>query len=325
MFQSITVALAVFDGERYIAEQLGSILGQTRAPDEIIVADDGSTDRTLDIVREVFESRTFGSPVLRILTADGARGVTRNFERAVRAATGDLIVLSDQDDVWHPDRLARAVESFERDPSLLLQHADARLVDAQGTSLGASLFEALYVSSDDKVAIANGRAFDTYMRRNLVTGATVVLRRELLEWALPFPDEWVHDEWLAIIAAAMGRVELFDEPLIDYRQHGANAIGVTVPTLRSRIGRMLQPRGDRYRELSARSARLVERLEAVGAPREALVRAREKARFEGIRAGLSNWRLARIRTVLGERRRGSYRLLSSQGNLDVLRDILQPR
>jgi len=322
---SVSVALATYNGEQFVAEQLRSILTQSLVPDEVVVADDGSSDGTLRIVREVFAREAPDGVTLRILEADGRQGVTRNFERALMAATGDFIALSDQDDIWHVDRIARAVESFERDPRLLLQHADARLIDRSGVYLGHGLLEALYVSAEERAAIAEGRAFESYIRRNLVTGATVVLRRQLLGYAAPFPPEWVHDEWLAIIAAAIGRVELLDEPVIDYRQHGSNAIGVTVPTLRYRIGRMLQPRGDRYRQMAVRSRTLVERLESIRAPERTIVRAREKARFEEIRAALPALRVGRVPAVLSEQRRGSYRLLSSQGNIDVLRDILQPR
>jgi len=325
MVPSISVALATYNGERYIVEQLRSILAQTTRPSEIVVADDGSSDRTVELVRETFDFMAPAGMELRILESDGERGVTRNFERALRAARGDLIALSDQDDVWHLDRLSKAVESFERDPGLLLQHADARLVDGSGADLGSTLLEALYVNGEERTHIARGKAFESYIRRNIVTGATVVLRRRLLDFAAPFPAEWVHDEWLAIIAAAVGKVELLNDSVIDYRQHGANVIGVTAPTLGYRLGRMLQPRGDRYRQLARRAASLVARLEEVDAPEQITAIAREKARFEAVRARLPSRRLARIVTVLAERRRGSYRALSSQGDLDVLRDILQPR
>ncbi|MCW4385015.1 glycosyltransferase family 2 protein [Salinibacterium sp. SYSU T00001] len=320
---TVSVALATYNGERFVAEQVTSILTQSRPPTELVVADDGSTDATLDVIRDV-HGRLGASVALRVLEAEGRLGVTANFERALRACTGELIALSDQDDVWHPDRLAAAVPSFEVRPELLLQHSDARLVDGEGSPIGAGLLDALWVSPGERREIAEGRAFEANLRRNLVTGATVLLRRSLLEHALPIPDSWVHDEWLAIVAASTGQVELLDAALIDYRQHGGNQIGATKPTLRYRIGRMLEPRGDRYERLARRAQALAERLETLPVSPERRGAARDRARFDRVRAGLSRHRVARLGPVLREYRAGSYRRLSSQGTLDVARDLLQP-
>jgi glycosyltransferase involved in cell wall biosynthesis len=324
MSLTVSVALCTYNGAAFIARQVESILDQDLPPAEIIVSDDGSTDRTLEIVRAVFASRIDTPVALRILDPAGHLGVSANFQRAIEAAHSDLVALSDQDDVWHPDRLSRAVPRFEEDPSLLLQHSDARLVDETGAPLGASLLDALYVSVDDRSAINGRGAFARYLRRNIATGATMVIRRSLLEIAAPFPAGWVHDEWLALIASAKGRVQLLDDTLIDYRQHGSNVIGVTAPTLIYRIRRMLQPRGSRYVAFARRATDLVDRLGSVGADPALLSLAAEKARFEAVRAGLSRHRIARVRPVLVEQRRGSYRRLSSQGDLDVFRDIFQP-
>ncbi len=323
MSPSVSVALCTYNGARFIEQQVRSILDQTLRPAEIVVGDDGSTDDTLARIRDLVDRD--GSGVSLVVLPVGDRlGVTGNFERTVSACTGELIALSDHDDVWHPDRLAAAVPAFETDPGLLFQHADARLVDADGDPLGVSLFEGLTVSAAERAALDGGRAFEAYVRRNLATGATVLFRRELLQAAVPFPVEWVHDEWLAIIAAATGRVQLLDEPLIDYRQHGANQIGVTAPTLRYRVGRMLEPRGDRYATLAARARRLVERLEQLGVADATLRLARDKAAFETARAAYPVSRVRRLPRVLRAWRAGSYARLSSQGTLDVARDLLQP-
>lgn len=320
MSLSVSVALCTYNGAQFVEQQLRSIVNQTVSPTEVVIADDGSTDDTLDRVHAICAETDV--PV-RILTGSAPLGVTLNFQRAIEACSGDLIALSDQDDIWHPDRLALSIPAFASDPGLLFQHTDARLVGEGGELLGPTLFEALSVSRDDRVLIAEGRGFEVYLRRNLATGATVVFRRTLLAAALPFPMEWVHDEWLAIIAAAVGRVQLSDAQPVDYRQHGNNQIGVQKPTIRYRVGRMLQPRGSRYAELALRSEVLVGRLQALTVEPSLVERALKKARFESVRAGLPIRRVARLRTVIREYRKGSYRALSSQGNLDTVRDLLQ--
>jgi glycosyltransferase involved in cell wall biosynthesis len=321
---SVSVALCTFNGARFVVAQAESILRQTALPLEVVLSDDGSSDGTVDRVREVFESHPEAGVSLVVLRSESPLGVTKNFERAVRKCRGDIIVLADQDDVWVPDRVADAVQAFEGRPDLLLRHGDARLVDEKGRPTGSTLLGALRVSERDVQAIAEGRAFETYIRRNIATGATLAFRRSLLEFALPFPVEWVHDEWLAIIAAATGAVELTKKPLIDYRQHSTNQIGVQDPTLRYRLRRMFQASGGRYEQLARRSVLLVDRLIALDVSAPILTLAEAKSDFERARALYPSHRAARLLPVTRQFLAGYYSTLSSQRNLDVVRDLVQP-
>jgi glycosyltransferase involved in cell wall biosynthesis len=323
----ISVALCTFNGAEYVGEQVSSILGQVRAPDELVVSDDGSSDGTLDVVAARVEAAASQgvSPDVIVLEGAAPSGVTANFERAVAATTRPLIALSDQDDVWHVDRLARLEARFD-DQDLTLLHTDARLVDGTGAPLGSTLFEALELSDEDLRLEETGRAFEALLRRNLATGATVVFRRELLDAARPFPPEWVHDEWLAVIAAATGRVGVVREATIDYRQHGSNQIGVTAPTLRYKVRRVLEPRADRNVNLARQFRVLADRLERLGAavPASRLNLARQKAEFEATRAAMAPNRIRRIGTVAGLARRGLYSRFASRRRFDIIRDLLQP-
>ncbi len=317
------MAVATYNGERFIAEQLGSILAQDPPPSEIVVSDDGSRDRTVELVRSIAATAPASVPVS--VLDRGNLGISKNFERAVTACTGDVVVLCDQDDRWHDGRLAALVSALEADPGLALVHTDARLVDEDGRPLGATLLQALEYSDAERDDEASGRAFSVLLRRNVVTGATAAFRRSLLEFALPFPEEWVHDEWLALIAAATAEIRLLDEPTVDYRQHGANQIGVTVPTLRYKIRRVLESRGDRNRLLARKFAVLADRLEQLGdaVPADRVRSAHLKARFEGFRAELPRSRWRRIRPVVSAARAGLYGRFASQGRADMIRDVLQ--
>jgi hypothetical protein len=200
------------------------------------------------------------------------------------------------------------------------------LVDGKGTSLGQSLFVALDLSDEERRALLHhGDAFSALLRRNLVTGATTVLRRSLLAYALPVPAPWIHDEWLAVIAAAVGSVSAVDDQLIDYRQHGTNQIGATKLTLGQKVGRLFEHRGNRYSYLVDRAAVLAERMlsmsDTVGAAR--IEQAGEKLAHQRVRAGLPAARVRRIAAVLREARTGRYGRFS-RGSADVLRDLLQP-
>ncbi len=318
---SISVALATYNGGRFVEEQLRSILAQDPRPTEIVVADDGSTDETLEIVARI-AGEVPG--VVRVLEAGARLGVATNFARAIAACTGELIALSDQDDVWHPTRLAVLARALDEHPGRLLVHSDARIVDAQGVPSGATLFGLLEVAESDLAAEEAGDGFDVLLRRNLVTGATTLMRAELREAALPIPPGWLHDEWLAVIAAATGGVAVVRDALTDYRQHGANEVGVTRRTLRHKIDRVLTPRGDRIVGLAARTQSLVDRLTALGVAPERVGAAGEKLRVETRRARLPRTRVLRLPGVLGLVLRGDYARYTSQGNAEVLRDLLQP-
>ncbi|WP_431279771.1 glycosyltransferase family 2 protein [Leifsonia poae] len=322
----VSVALCTFNGARFVRQQVESILAQRPGPAQLVVSDDGSRDDTLEIVRDVAGSQRAAAVEVVVLAGEQPVGVTRNFQRAVTAADGDLIALSDQDDVWHEGRLERIAARFADDPALLLVHTDADLVDSTGRRLGRTLFESLEISPDEFAAEESGRAFDAFIRRNLATGATVVFRRELLMAALPFPDGWVHDEWLAAVAAATGRVDVLREATIDYRQHESNQIGVAAPSLRGKIKRVLEPRGSRNTVLAERFATLADRLAGLGdaVAREKLDMAREKARFEAERAAFPTNRARRALPVLRLASSGRYERFASRGRGDVVRDLLQP-
>ncbi|GIT81036.1 glycosyl transferase [Leifsonia sp. LS1] len=323
-FPTVGIALCTYNGARFLDEQLASILEQEPPAEQVVVADDSSRDGSLEIVRRAADGT--GVPIVVLEGTGAPLGVTANFERAVSAVTQELVALSDQDDRWHDDRLAVLRERFAADPDLVLLHTDADLVDAEGRPLGRTLFESLEVQPHEFAAEESGRAFEAFLRRNLATGATVVFRRSLLDLATPFPADWVHDEWLAMIAAATGRVGVVRAATIDYRQHGANQIGVGAPTLSRKIGRVLEARGERNRTLASRFAVLADRLAALGdrVSDEQLAEARAKASFERTRAEFPANRLRRALPVLRLARTGLYERYASRGRADVLRDLLQP-
>jgi glycosyltransferase involved in cell wall biosynthesis len=326
---TISVALCTRNGERFIAEQVGSILAQTRVPEEIVVSDDGSTDSTVAIIEAaVAEHRAAnpGAPIrLTVLRNETALGVVRNFEQAISATTGDLIALCDQDDRWRPGRVQLALDEFERRPELLLVYGNARLIDDAGVPLRYSLFEALEIGENERQRIRSDNAFAALMARNLVTGATTMIRRSLLAAALPFPEQWVHDEWLAAIAASTGSIDFLDEEIIDYRQHGANVIGARKLGFGDKVARLREPREARNRLLVDRATALVDRLTGLRAvvPEARLELASGKLAHERVRQALPRHVLLRIPPVLREFRSGGYRSYG-RGLRDVLRDVVQP-
>jgi glycosyltransferase involved in cell wall biosynthesis len=313
------VALCTHNGAPYIREQLSSVLAQSAPVAELVVSDDASTDDTAAIVADALDGAAVDFVMLR---NEPAVGVTRNFEGAVAATSGALIALCDQDDVWHTDKIRILRDALDASGALLT-HSDADLVDEHGDPIGRTLFQWLEVSPNDLAAEQTADGFAVLLRRNLITGATVLFRRELLDVALPFPDEWVHDEWLAIIAAATGRIVAVEQPSIDYRQHGSNQIGVVEPGLRYKVARVLDTDGERNRVLAQKFRILAQRLDELDVPVRMRELARRKADFELRRSQFPPSRWRRLVPVVRELRAGGYAEFASRRRADAIRDLLR--
>ncbi len=205
----LSVALATCNGERYLAEQLDSLAAQSRLPDELVVSDDRSDDGTLALV-EAFAARV-PFPV-RILRNAERLGLIRNFEQAMRACTGDLVFLCDQDDVWLPAKLATVADHFERDPRLMVVLNDALLTDEQ-------------LVGDTATQLGNVRAAG-FPDSGFNFGCCSAHRRRWQEIALPIPGEVkYHDWWVNWLAHRTGTVLVDDRVLQYYRRHGSNVTG----------------------------------------------------------------------------------------------------
>jgi glycosyltransferase involved in cell wall biosynthesis len=321
----VSVVVCTHNGERFIKQQLDSILNQTRPPDEIVVSDDASADGTIRAVTELFAESGLDSSRYSLIRNTVALGVARNFQQAILASSGEVIILADQDDIWHKSRIESALDAFAIRSDLGLLHGDAELIDAGGKPTGEGLFSVLGVGDAERNAIHSGNGFSLLLKRNLVTGATVAFRRSLVGAAFPVPPSWLHDEWLAIIAAALGQLDVTERKLIEYRQHDDNVIGVRALTPWGKLRRVVESRGDRGRNLVTRARDLVAGLSGLGDRIDALVLAqsREKLAHQEIRSSLSRHRIARLVPVLREALRGNYSKFG-RGIQEVLRDLLQP-
>ncbi|WP_295844846.1 glycosyltransferase family 2 protein [uncultured Microbacterium sp.] len=314
---SISVALCTYNGARFLAQQIDSILCQTVQPVEIVVGDDGSTDETLDILAR------YGSSVT-LLPRHGNLGVTGNFQRTIGACSGSLIALSDQDDVWVPTKLERLRDRFAANPNLRLVGSNAVAIDENDAPMGFDLFGAIALTAWERRSIDGHSPFDALIKRSLFTGATMMVRRDLLEDAVPFPSWWLHDEWLAIIAAATGEVDLLDEKLIFYRQHQSNVAGVQENNLARRLRsakKLISPRVSRHQTLLARREVLHAQLSKISARPGAVGKAQEALRHERYRSSLPRARALRLAPVWREYRSGRYDSVD-YGGREILRDLL---
>lgn len=206
----ISVCMATYNGGKFIGEQLESILSQLPPDAEIVIADDGSTDDTLAVVKSIGDAR------LRVLPAEKHLGVIYNFERALQASEGEIIFLADQDDIWLPGKVEKVLAALN-EVDLVIHDAwmlrPSNILDFSWTCTDKLSGIRAYRSG----VIAN-------WWKNTFTGCCMAFRRKVLDKALPFPKNLpMHDQWLGLVAEKNFKVKFIDEPLIEYRQHHSNA------------------------------------------------------------------------------------------------------
>ncbi len=206
----VSIALATYNGEKYLKEQLNSIVNQTYKNIEIIVADDSSTDKTVEILKEFSQKYN-----VHFFVNETNIGLVKNFERAVLLCKGDYIAFADQDDYWLPEKIEVLLNEIDEN---LLIHSDALVIDANGNITSNSLSQL-----SEKMIDMN--TVSQFLFHNCVNGCCAMIRREILNQAVPFPDGIMyHDWWLALIAMNENRIKYLPIPLIKYRQH-ANYTG----------------------------------------------------------------------------------------------------
>jgi glycosyltransferase involved in cell wall biosynthesis len=215
----VSVAMCTFNGAAFVKAQLESILSQSRPPDEIILCDDGSTDGTVDIATKIAQKYPHK---IRIIRNERRLGYCRNFESAVSLVTGDVIFLSDQDDVWFPDKVASMLCVFAEDPEVVLVYSDAVITDRELRPTGTVFKrrkDAELRKTPTLQQLSRGLAFN---------GLMMAFRSRLKPFVIPFSPlslQWAHDHWIAFIAYSVGEIRLVDRPLVYYRRHGANSGG----------------------------------------------------------------------------------------------------
>jgi len=328
MMADISVAMCTFNGSKYIRQQISSIARQTVLPQEIIISDDGSTDGTLELARGIVSELTkefpdFARVEVRFTFNPVGLGVTRNFEQAIAHTKQSFIILSDQDDEWLDDKIKVLEGEMRKSPHSALVFSDAFLVDEKGQIFGAGLFDALGLSSSERREILTPRAFRVLLRRNIVTGATSVISRELFELAAPFPEAWLHDEWLAMVAAVHDLPIRLVRPLIKYRQHGFNQVGVKKSTVSGKLEALRVERKVRNDRLLRRAEELQSRSEVwvIDASHRRLIQA--KVQHEIARSRYPAAQAARLLPVVKEVLTLRYSQ-AGRGFRDVLRDLVQP-
>ena len=222
MSESIGVALATFNGERYIEQQLESILTQTRKPDLIVVSDGGSSDHTVELCRSI--SKKHESIEWLILQNDHRLNVIENFKKGMSYCNSDIVFLCDQDDFWYNNKIEEYMKAFESHSDYTVVLSDADVVDANLNKSGRTQWDSIKFNpiseSPDRDYLIS-----EMLHRNIFTGMCMAYRNGTFKTADIMSDYMLHDEAIGWFAIFKGKVGFVDKRTAAYRQHGNNAVG----------------------------------------------------------------------------------------------------
>jgi glycosyltransferase involved in cell wall biosynthesis len=222
MNEIISIALATYNGSKFIDEMLSSIAHQTLTDFVVHVCDDGSTDNTIEHIKR---HKLYVEGRVKIHETSGGNGALRNFKRAIEHCSGDYIALCDQDDYWLPEKLDVMLTALknaeERSSGPKLAFSDLEIVDAKLKCIFPSFYTVSDKSSDCRHA-------KDYLISNHIPGCSMLFNKEAKQLFEPIPvDVRMHDWWIALLVATYGEIIFVPQSLIKYRQHESNTIGAS--------------------------------------------------------------------------------------------------
>ena len=316
------MAMCTYNGARFLSEQLESIAVQTRLPDELVVCDDGSVDDSRGIIRSFAGAVSF--PV-RLHVNDRTLGSTKNFEKAIGLCAGDTIVLSDQDDVWHPNKLRSLENALLSSPDVGLVFSNAEVVDEALVPLGHDLWSYAGFTRRKQRLVREGRPFDVLMRHNVGWGTTLAFRAEFRDCILPIPSGTWHDLWITLIVASMADLTFIEASLVKYRQHSSNQVLAgrlkRSSQLRRAFDRLSGEEIDASSQIYDLALERVSRFEANGVRDDVTRQLENKVQHLSVRADISRRGLARLPLIFREAISGRYHRYS-RGWRSFVKDLL---
>jgi glycosyltransferase involved in cell wall biosynthesis len=334
---TISVALCTYNGTAYLSTQWQSLLEQQQLPDEVVVCDDKSTDGTIELVNQLAANAPF---TVRIIENKEQLGFNKNFECALKACTGDLIFLCDQDDFWLPEKIITMTKFMNQHPQTQLAFCDAWVTDAHLMGREKHFWDVVRFNKMAQDRWQAGEAMEILLDGNRMMGCATVIRKDFLNYVLPIPSnlpgDYIYDGWMALVGAACNTITFIDKPLQLYRTHVAQQVGVRPPEtverirLRDRItrhrARKLAPLAEKKVVLTKIDHLLNERVptDAPGLPQLH----RSLSHFS-MRSSLPPNRLKRLLPVLTSMMNGNYKRYAEPAAnwyapyLAVLGDILE--
>jgi glycosyltransferase involved in cell wall biosynthesis len=221
----ISVALCTYNGEKYLQEQIESILAQSVSPDEIVICDDNSKDSTVQVLNAL--EKKYPS-IIKIYQNKINLGFIKNFEKAFSLCKGEIIFFSDQDDTWHKDKILKFLNVFQANPDCSYVFSNAKAVNETGEELGYTLWGNIKFDAEAQKQFAEDKQRKILLKHNVVQGAAMAVRSSVKQIVLPFSESFFHDHWIALtLSMAYNNPGiLLNESLLNYRMHSEQSLGL---------------------------------------------------------------------------------------------------
>ena len=216
--EKVDILLATYNGEKYLREQIDSILNQTHTEFRLLISDDGSTDGTIEILKEYKEK----DGRIDVFFQENNLGVVKNFEFLLEKVEAKYYMFSDQDDIWKETKIEKSLNKIEEGFDLV--YSDLEVVDENLNVTYSSYWKLKGIYN--KIKKYNN--FESLYLNNFITGCTMISKKELINSFMPLPNTSkfvLHDYWISLIISQNGKIAYIEEPLIKYRQHKNNKVG----------------------------------------------------------------------------------------------------
>ncbi len=294
----VSVAMATYNGARFLDEQLQSILKQTRLPDELVITDDNSTDSTIQIANDFAAAAPF--PV-RVQRHASRLGYNDNFAAAIQMGGGDAIAISDQDDVWTPDHIEKLIAPLEKDPSVSIVIGNSQYVDDSLRPDARTLWSSAGFDRRQVDRLRSGPQFSEWLKHSVLAGHAMAFRASLRPMMLPFVPGMLYDQWIGLICAAVGRIVLIDDIVALHRIHDTQALGDKIHSIADRVVSQPTVRATFFEDQVATYATL----------RDRLAKADDLVAPDAMQAVRHRWELVSARLAM--RQGGALRRLALAG------------
>lgn len=316
---TISIAMCTYNGERFLQEQLDSFLAQTRLPDELVVCDDGSQDGTVAILEAFAAQAPF--PV-RLFINPQNLGFSKNFEKAISLCQGDIIALSDQDDVWLPEKLERFEQVFLNFPEVGYVFCDASVVDENLRPLNFSVWNFYDFSWVSPQVFLPGEFSKMFSKIRAIAGALMAIRSDLCRLIFPIPPLWVHDDWISFAGGIIMGVAAIPDKCNKYRQHSDQSCGIITKSFSDRFSKSYSISSKHFLKIAAkyRQAILILANDKFNIDKTLLFYFEEMILHLTIRANLPKRKISQLHMIINEISSGRYHKYSN-GLLSAVKDF----
>lgn len=321
----ISIALCTYNGEKYISEQIQSILEQTERVDEIVICDDLSSDKTKDILTKLAAENS----IIKLFFNEHNLGFIKNFEQAISLCNGDVIFLSDQDDIWMTNKVEKMMKIFRNDNNCCYVFSNAEAF-SENTKLDYTLWDSVNFDSVKQQKFNAGFQKDLLLRESFIYGAVLAFRAEFKEYIIPILPEFVHDNWIVLILSFLykngGR--FISESLIKYRIHTFQSISLPTHKRILRFIRHINKLSKNHKQLFEKKIRKLNKLKITLESNNILSEENrifiEEMLFFFIERNnmYEVSKIERFKSIRGLYLKGYYRKYSAS-NLVALKDVIQ--